>query len=262
MPDVDSVLTDLRAESADLDALVADRSEADFARATPASGWTVAHQIAHLVWTDRVATISATDPDAFMMLLSGAAEDPGGFVDRGAVENIAPPPELLARWRAGRDELAEALHAASGRLPWFGMTMSPVSMATGRIMETWAHGLDVADALGVNRPPTERLRHVAFLGYRAIGHSFAVNGRPEPTGPVRVELAAPDGGTWAYGPEDAADRVIGPALDFCLLVTQRRHPADLALQASGPVASEWMEIAQAFAGPPGAGRQPSALTKP
>ena len=49
----------------------------------------------------------------------------------------------------------------------------------------------------------------------------------------------------------------GPALDFCLLVTQRRHRDDLALVIEGAAATEWMAIAQAFAGAAGTGRSPA-----
>jgi uncharacterized protein (TIGR03084 family) len=134
--------------------------------------------------------------------------------------------------------------------------MGMVSFVTARLMETWAHGQDVVDGLGVVREPTARLRHVAEIGVRARPWSFAVRGRPVPEAPVRVELTLPDGSRWAAGPEDAADVVRGTALDFCLVVTQRRHPADVSLAVSGPVAREWISIAQAFAGPPGAGRRP------
>jgi uncharacterized protein (TIGR03084 family) len=72
--------------------------------------------------------------------------------------------------------------------------------------------------------------------------------------PIRVELTGPDDSLWTWGPPDAADRVTGPALDFCLLVTQRRHRDDLALVIEGPAATEWMAIAQAFAGEAGPGR--------
>lgn len=267
MVDLESLLTDLAEESAELDSVVAATPAADWARATPAPGWTIAHQIAHLAWTDRAARLAATDPDAFAELVRGAAQDPGGFVDRGAEEFLAASDpgtdagrdRLLARWRAERAALAAALRGlpAGARVAWFGTRMSAASMATARIMETWAHGQDVADALGVRRTPTDRLRHVAHLGARTVGHSFAVHGRPVPDQPVRVELTAPDGvRTWSYGPAEAANLVRGPALDFCLLVTQRRHRADLALTATGPVADEWLDIAQAFAGAPGDGRQP------
>jgi uncharacterized protein (TIGR03084 family) len=255
---LEEVLADLAAESDDLDRAVSDRSDLDFSRLTPAAGWTIAHQIAHLTWTDEITHTAITDPDGFLAVLATAAVDPTGFVDRAAVEGVAPPAELLARWRSGRAALAAALRATPAeRIRWFGTSMSPVSMATARLMETWAHAHDVADTLGYPHGFTPRLRHIAHLGHRTLRHSFAMHGRPEPDAPVRVELSTPDGGLWTFGPAEATDRVIGPALDFCLLVTQRRHPVDLALQAAGPVAAEWLAVAQAFAGPPGAKRQPT-----
>jgi uncharacterized protein (TIGR03084 family) len=226
---------------------------------TPADGWTIAHQIAHLAWTDHMATLAAADRDAFWAVLNNTAFlDPEHFVDRGTESFIAPPAELLERWRAGRATLAKALADAppSAKLPWYGTSMSRASMATARIMETWAHGQDVADTLGHRRAPTDRLRHIAYLGFRTLEHSFRVHGRQEPEMPVRVELVGPSG-VWEFGPPEATDRVVGPALDFCLLVTQRRHRADLALVATGQVADEWLDIAQAFAGPPGTGREPT-----
>ena len=205
------VLTDLHDESADLDRLVAGLSDADWSRPTPSPGWTIAHQIAHLTWTDRVATIAATDPAGFDEVLTAALADPTGFVDRAATVALAPPPELLARWRTGRQALSDTLAAmAPGtKAPWFGPPLSAASMATGRIMETWAHGEDVAGALGVTRPPTARLRHVAWLGYRTLPNGFAAHGRAVPTEPVRVELVAPDGTQWTFGPEEAENRLAG-----------------------------------------------------
>jgi uncharacterized protein (TIGR03084 family) len=136
--------------------------------------------------------------------------------------------------------------------------MSVASMASARLMESWAHGQDVADALAVTRTPTARLRHVAHIGVRTRDFAYAVNDRTAPAEPFRVELTAPDGDAWAWGPKDATQRVTGPALDFCLRVTQRRHRDDLALVAVGPDADAWLDIAQAFAGPPGAGRPAGA----
>jgi uncharacterized protein (TIGR03084 family) len=259
MVDLAELLTDLNEESADLDRIVAGRPEAQWCRPTPAAGWSVAHQISHLAWTDRAALAALTRPEDFRRLVAEITANPDGYVDRAAADGVAPPDELLHRWRDGRARLSAALGAvpAGSKVPWFGTEMSAASMATARLMETWAHGQDVADALGVTRRPTARLRHVAHIGYRTLGFSFATHGRPVPTEPVRVELSAPDGTLWTFGPAEAADRLIGPALDFCLLVTQRRHPADLALQAAGPVATEWLGVAQAFAGPPGTGRQPA-----
>lgn len=255
------LLADLAAESADLEARVGPLPEAHWTRLTPAEGWTIAHQIAHLAWTDHMAMLAATDPAAFHAALASAAEEPFHFVDRGTESFLGPPAELLDRWRTGRAALAGALAAApsKAKLPWYGTAMSPASMVTARLMETWAHGQDVADTLGHRRAPTDRLRHIAYLGFRTLGHSFLVHGRDVPAAPVRVELVGPSGSIWEYGPGDATDRVVGPALDFCLLVTQRRHRADLALVATGPVADEWLDIAQAFAGPPGTGREPTGV---
>ncbi|MFD4632700.1 TIGR03084 family metal-binding protein [Streptomyces sp. NPDC058284] len=260
MSDALPVLDDLREESEELDRVVAELSPAAWALATPAPDWSVAHQIAHLTWTDRAALLAATDPGAFAVEVEKAAAAPDSFVDEGAEEGAAlPPAELLTRWRAGRDALWQALSEAPAgtRLPWYGPPMAVPSMASARLMETWAHGQDVADALGVRRTATGRLRHVARIGVRARDFAFAVRGLSAPGEEFRVELTAPGTGeTWTYGPEHAPQRVTGPALDFCLLVTQRAHRADLSLHAEGPDADRWLNIAQAFAGPPGTGRAP------
>jgi uncharacterized protein (TIGR03084 family) len=251
------VVADLRAESDELDALVADLPAARWADSTPAPGWTIAHQIAHLLWTDRVALMAVTDEGAFATVLEEAARNPTGFVDASAEELAAvSPTQLLADWRQTRARLHEELLAvADGRkLPWFGPPMSAASMVTARLMETWAHGLDVADTLGVKRPATTRLRSIAHIGVRTRDFAFAINGLTPPAEPFRVELRAPDGSTWSWGPDDAKQRVTGSAEDFCMLVTQRRPRSALDVHAAGDDAERWLSIAQAFAGPPGAGR--------
>jgi len=260
MVDVAALLTDLKDESADLDRLVADLPEDRWSAPTPAAGWSIAHQIAHLAWTDHATVLSATDPEGFAAQLAKAAANPEGYVDRGAEEFLDEPALLLDRWRAGREALTEALSAAppGAKLPWYGPPMAVGTMVTARIMETWAHGQDVADALAVVREPTARLRHVAHLGLRTMAYGFIAHDRPAPTTPVRLELAGPDGAPWSLGPDDATELVSGTALDFCLLVTQRRNRADLTLVASGPTADEWLDVAQCFAGPPGPGRPPAA----
>ena len=164
--------------------------------------------------------------------------------------------ELLAAWRTTRAALSPAVLATPDgqKLPWFGPPMSPMAFFSARLMETWAHGQDIADALGVRRPPTDRLRHVCEIGYRTRGWSYVVAERTVPEVAVRVVLVAPDGSTWAWGPDEAPEGITGPALDFALLVTQRRNRDDLALAATGTAADEWLAIAQAYAGFPGTGR--------
>lgn len=257
MTELRTLLDDLRAEGDDLDTLVADLPAAEWATPTPAAGWTVAHQIGHLLWTDRAALTAIGDPDAFVAAAHAALADPTGFVDKGAADLAArPPAELLADWRAARGDLAAALAAvpAGTKILWYGPPMGAASMATARLMETWAHGGDVAAALGATRTPTTRLRHVAHLGVRTRDFAFTVHDRTPPAGPFRVRLDAPDGTVWEWGSTDAAQSVSGPAIDFCRLVTQRVHRDDTALVAVGPDADAWLDLAQAFAGPPGTGR--------
>ncbi|MFE2043261.1 TIGR03084 family metal-binding protein [Streptomyces sp. NPDC059477] len=259
MFDSTPVFDDLREESAEVDAIVAALGPQEWASPTPAPGWSVAHQVAHLAWTDRSALLAVTDEAGFQACVEKALASPETFVDDGAREDAGlPPAELLTRWRAGRGALDAALRGArpGARFPWYGPPMAAASLATARIMETWAHGLDIADAVGVVRPPSKRLRHVARIGVRARDHAFGVRGLTPPAEEFRVELAGPGGELWEYGPEGAGQRVTGPALDFCLLVTRRAHRDDLALHADGPDADRWLDIAQAFAGPPGAGRPP------
>jgi uncharacterized protein (TIGR03084 family) len=224
---------------------------------TPAPGWAVRDQISHLWYFDDRAVMAATDPDAFVAdakQIMAATGDPS--VEHG---RTAPPHQLLEDWRQGRARMIEVLRGLdpSARIVWYGPAMGARSFATARLMETWAHGQDVADAVGVHRLPTARLRHVAHIGVRARPFSYATRNAPVPEGEIFVALDPPGGGEpWTWGDEGAADRVTGPALDFCLVVTQRRHLDDTALVADGPLAQDWMQIAQAFAGPPGAGRQP------
>jgi len=248
------VVADLGAEYADLDAVVGGLDDAAWDLPTPAAGWTVGDQVRHLAFSDARARDAVADPQGFEAAKAG---DVAAAVS-SAIEasRSMPRREVLAWWRDERSALLQLLASAdpSRRVPWYGPPMGLMSFATARLMETWAHGQDVVDALGIVRAPTPRLRHVADLGVRALPWSFTVHGMPVPAEPVRVELRGPGGEEWAWGPAGATDVVCGDALDFCLVVTQRRHPGDVHLQLRGLVAGQWMAVAQAFAGPPGSGR--------
>ncbi|WP_328615050.1 TIGR03084 family metal-binding protein [Amycolatopsis sp. NBC_00355] len=265
MADLGVILGDLDAESQALDDVVADLPASDWARETPAAGWTIAHQIAHLAWTDEKALIAAAHPEDWQAEVESLLTAGEHYVDEAAAEGAElPPGELLERWRAGRARLAEALAAVPDgqKLPWYGPPMSAASMVTARLMETWAHGQDVYDALGLRREPTARLWHIARFGTRTRDFAYLLNSLAPPTEEFRVELAAPDGTTWTFGPEDAAQKLTGGAVDFCLVITQRRHPADTDLVAQGPDVEEWLTVAQAFAGPPGSGREAGQFAPP
>jgi uncharacterized protein (TIGR03084 family) len=257
--DMAALGSDLAAETAVTRDLVAGLDEAGWRMPTPAAGWDIADQIGHLAYADEAAVRAAVRPEEFRAARAKAQAGGGTdadttatrFGDRSGAQMVAwfdtARAELLATF-AGLDPRA--------RLPWFGPDMSAASALTARLMETWAHTQDIADALGVTREPTGRLRHIAHLGVSTRAFSYANRGKTPPPVPVRVELTAPDGTAWIWGPAEASNRVTGPALDFCLLVTQRRHRDDLALAIEGQAATDWMAIAQAFAGPPGPGRPP------
>lgn len=265
--DLETLLADLTDEGDALEAIVAEIESAEWSTPTPAEGWTIAHQVAHLAWTDEMSLLAIEDEADFNRQLEAAMSDPEAvetFVDDRAAEGAASPAgALLARWRTSRTDLVAALRQVTpGRkIAWFGPAMSAASMATARLMETWAHGQDIVDALGMTREPTARLRNVAHIGVRARNFAYVVNGLEAPQSEFRVELTAPDGSLWTWGPEDATQRVSGPALDFCLLVTRRRHLDDLAVTADGDDATTWVGIAQAFAGPPGEGRAPEGTQR-
>lgn len=260
MNKLDEVLADLAAEGDQLESLVSTLTDDQWRAQTPAEGWDVATQIAHLTWTDEVAVIAATDKEAWDAGILEALVDPVHYVDNAALEaGKADPADLLARWRAARPLLVKTLreYPEGEKLPWFGPPMSPTSMATARFMETWAHALDVYETFDAVLAPTDRVRHVVFLGTITRKYAFVMNGLPVPEEDVHVSLTLPSGALFEHGSPDATNTLRGSAYDFALRATQRRHRHDLDLVATGPIADQWIDIAQAFAGPPGSGRPSS-----
>jgi uncharacterized protein (TIGR03084 family) len=265
VPDLNDLCDDLAAEHAALDLLLEPLDAVAWTTPTPAEGWTIRDQIAHLYFGDNRALLTATDPAAFLALRDIEYVDKTKF----AAAMVGPElgtdgPSVYAAWKRERAAFVATYRQLDPkvRVEWYGPPMSPLSKVTARIMETWAHGQDVADALGATREPTERLRHIAHIGVGARRFSYTINGLDVDETPVFVELAAPSGATWTWGDPAAAahDLVRGSALDFCLLVVRRRHLADTALVADGPAAAAWLPIAQAYAGPGGTGRAPGQFS--
>ena len=260
--DVQVVLDDLVAEQRALDAVVADLDPAQWGLPTPSPRWSITDQIGHLTYFDTTAALAINDPEAFV---AHRTELIANFSDELAVDEATlggfrrlTPAEQLTEWRRRRDDLEAAGRtlADDSRVEWYGPSMGAKSFLTARLMEVWAHGQDVCDAVGASREATDRLRHIAQLGVITRGWSYAVRGETKPDDEVRVELTAPSGAIWSWGPADASSSVTGPAEDFCLVVTQRRHVADTALVVAGEPADDWMAKAQAFAGTPTTGPAP------
>jgi uncharacterized protein (TIGR03084 family) len=258
MNDVSETAADLAAEHEALDAVVGGLTDEQWATPTPSPGWTVADQIGHLTYFDGAAAMAITDEAAFHASIGPLLED----MDGATLHRHLVPSELLTEWRHNRQRLLDvAAQLEPGRrVPWYGPSMSARSFLTARLMETWAHGQDVVDAVGATRPATDRLRHICQIGVITRGWTYANRKEEQPSAEVRVELASPSGEIWTWGAADAPESVSGSALDFCLVVTQRRHVDDTALQTSGAAARDWMEKAQAFAGPATDG--PAPRTRP
>jgi uncharacterized protein (TIGR03084 family) len=253
------VYTDVAAEAHDLDRLVSGLDPAGWATPTPAPGWTVAHQIAHLGFIAHLAWAAAADRAEFGRLAAAAKDDFEGAVDAALTDYLAGGPDrTLSRWRTEQAAATKALAEvpADQVVPWLVNPLPPSILAAAGLMELFGHGQDVYDALGADRTPTDRIGHLAFFGTRTRDFGYLAHGLTPPAEEFRFELTAPSGLLWAFGPQDAEQRVSGPAYDFCLLVTRRRHHADLALTATGADATQWLEIAQAYRGPAGAGRKP------
>ncbi|MGD0314097.1 MAG: TIGR03084 family metal-binding protein [Acidimicrobiales bacterium] len=263
MATLPELLDDLEDEYADarglVDPLAADAPEWD--RPTPAVGWAVRDQISHLAFFDDVARMALVEPDEFTVMAEAALAIDGDPMEEHLIRGRSMDGDALRTWWEGAHRgMTDALAVAdpADRIPWFGPPMGILSFVSARLMETWAHAQDVADALGSEHQPTDRLHHVAHLGVRARPFSYLVHDRSIPPGRIDITLTAPSGGTWSWEVGPAGDEVVGAirgsALDFCLVVTQRRHLTDTSLVVEGGPAIEWMSIAQAFAGPPGSGR--------
>ncbi|MBV2156613.1 TIGR03084 family metal-binding protein [Kitasatospora sp. SUK 42] len=265
MADAQDVMSALVADGEAVDALVADLSDEDWARPTPAPGWTVAHQIAHLSSIFRMAGMSAGDPDAFRALAAGIGQDFNGAVQEALKPYLANPPKvLLDRWRAERATAERALAAvpAGQPVPWLVRPLPAPVLAAAGMMELFGHGQDIADALGVRREATDRLRHLVQFAVITWDFGYQARQLTPPDTEFRFEITGPSGAVWEFGPADAEQRISGPALDFCLLVTRRRHRDDLALVAIGADADAWLDLAQAYRGPAGPGRTPGQFAAP
>lgn len=258
MNQLPEVIAALTADASAVDEMVADLDPESWRLPTPAPGWTIADQIAHLSFVFRIAGMAAARPDQFTAM---TARLEGGFdsVVNGALADYVKdaPPVLLARWRAERDAGIRSLSAVpDGQVvPWLVNPLPPAVLGCAGMMELFGHGQDIADTLGIERRYTDRLAYLVGFGVRTWEFGYQSRKQQPPDVLFRFELTAPSGALWTFGPDGSDQRIEGPAVDFCLLVTRRRHRADLALTATGPDADRWLDIAQAYRGPAGAGRR-------
>jgi uncharacterized protein (TIGR03084 family) len=251
---------DLLEEQNSLDDVVGGLDPGQWRRPTASPGWNVFDQIAHLAYFDDRASVAISDPERFQKdldeMLARMTDESLDEITLGSLRELTSE-ELLVRWRESRRQLNEAALTLGddARVAWYGPSMGAKSFLTARLMETWAHGVDVVDSLGGSREATDRLRHIAQLGFITRQWSYSVRGETAPAGSVRLELKGPRDEAWRWGPDDAEDAIEGSAEEFCLVVTQRRHPSDTSLRA-GELGAHWLQRAQAFAGSASVGPAP------
>lgn len=249
---MDQICDDLEAETAALTAVVGELTEAQWRAPTVAVGWDSHETVLHLGAADWIAHLTLTDPESFAVVRERMSS---GAVSLNKLAG-ADVPTLsgsdLWRWFVdGRTAMIDALRRLTpkDRVTWIGPEIGARSMATGRLMETWTHSHDLADTFGVDYPRTDRLRHIAHLGFVTREFSYVNRGLTPPSDPVRVELTAPNGDTWVWGADTASNRVTATAYEFCKVLTRRQPLADSAVHTEGLLAKEWMEIAQPWIEP-------------
>ena len=250
------LVVDLGAEQERLDVRLRSLPDRDWEAASAAEGWSVRDCVSHLAQFEDDALRALRDPHGFAERVQRATDDPAGYLAAGLDRGRSLSPDgVRTWWRDSRSAAADELGRCDPRqrVPWFGPSMSARSCATARLMETWAHGLDVFDVTGGSPAEGDQLRHVALLGCLTRVHSYRVRGLEAPAVDVRVEVDLPSGAPWSHGPAGAEQRVRGSVGEFCAVVTQRRHVDDTALVADGDAAVEWLHLAQAFAGAPTSG---------
>ncbi|HSG89725.1 MAG TPA: TIGR03084 family metal-binding protein [Pseudomonadales bacterium] len=246
---------DFRDESDTLHALIAGRSDLDWDRPTQFKGWTLNNVLRHLHFWNIAADLSLHDETAFEGLVqafrAGVGRTPMKDMEAVYLEGLAGP-ALLDTWRTQYHEMSERFAEADGkqRLKWVGPTMSARSSITARLMETWAHGQEIYDQLGVVRENTDRIRSICVLGINTFAWTFTNRKLGVPPAVPNVSLTAPSGAIWEFNESNDDDFIEGSAEDFCMVVTQVRSLEDVNLTVLGDTATRWMAIAQCFAGPP------------
>lgn len=245
-----------REESDTLDAVVGDLDEPLLLAQTQFKQWTVADILGHLyIWND-AAALTLADSTAFAAFFERVAASMQGRGGLRAFESglLAgkTPTEIRDAWQQSVGALCQIYDHADPkhRVQWGGPDMSVRSCISARLMETWAHGQAIFDLAGIERVDTDRLRSIVMLGINTFAFNFRINGLDVPASMPAVRLAAPSGATWAFGDVDSGESITGNASEFCQVVTQVRNIADTALVVHGHTATQWMAIAQCFAGPP------------
>lgn len=239
-----------------IDARASNSGATVFEVRTDFNQWSINDVLQHLHYFNVMADLSLTDPEKFQAdyaAFNDLRESGHGMV--GATDkmmnNLRGAP-LLAVWRDYYQDMAARWQSVDPktRVKWVGPDMSVRSSITARLMETWAHGQEVYDIFGLVRENKDRIKNVVVIGINTFGWTHVNRKEPVPASMPHVVLTAPSGEIWQWGDASDQEKILGPAEDFCMVVTQTRNIADTRLAVTGPVATHWMQYAQCFAGAP------------
>jgi uncharacterized protein (TIGR03084 family) len=242
-----AIIDDLEDEQERLEAVLDGLDDPAWRSPSAAEGWSVADVVLHLAQTEDAVVWLATGGGTFDR---PRLEAPG--VDDAAERMVqaerAEPAVVFERWKAGRRAALAALRGADPEepIPWVTNSLKPATLATTRLAEHWAHGLDITGPLGAPYPDTDRLRHIAWLAHGTLPYAFALAG--DEAHPVHCELTGPGGDIWRYGPADADSAITGAAGAFCRVGAQRLTPEDSGLVATGPHGDAALRVLRTYAG--------------
>ena len=252
---MDDLLIALDSQHAELAELVDSCKPDDWERATRCEGWDVASVLLHLAQTDEYATASAGgDLDGYRDGLLGTREQQTISVDDAAAAQVAfdraaGGDEIRRRWHEASRTMRAALAAGDPhrRVTWVSGKLSLHTLAATRLSECWIHTGDIASALDVDIPPTDRLRYIARLAWRTLPYAFD-RGDTEMHGPVALELIGPNGDEWRFDPDAAPLTTIrGSAVEFCDVAARRVDPSATGLVGDGPDAAAVLRLVRTYA---------------
>ena len=243
-----TVIDDFAAEAKQLEKVLEILTDAQWLTESAAQGWSVADVVLHLAQSEEGVVASASGAGAIFRDEADATGNVDDWAARMVAAQRAGPVQVFTRWRRAHAAAEKALRAADPQvaLQWVTGRVKPATLATTRLAEHWAHGLDITGPLGIDYPDTDRLQHIAWLAHRTLPYAFSLAG--EPPAPVRCSLTAPDGvATWTLGPDDAESEISGPAGAFCRVAAQRLDPAKSGLATSGPHAATALRLVRTYA---------------
>ena len=250
---MEQICVDIEAETEALAGVVDGFSEHQWRAPTVAEGWDSYETILHLGATDWICDLAVSNPAGFAKVRARLANGEVSVHELVRSETKAKEGNELWRWFLEiRGSMVNSLRKTEpkARITWLGPDIGARSLATSRLLETWTHSHDLADTFDVPYPPTDRLRHIAHIGYVTREFSYINRGMPMPDEPVRLELLSPNGESWTWGPSDAEQLVVSTAYEFCKVLTRRLPLRESTVETKGAFATEWMEIAQPWIEPP------------